>query len=379
MSFVELDIPQRLPSRNAAAALHQHIIEQISRLRPSVGDTLLPAEELAVRFGVSRSTMNRVLDGLQREGWIERRAGCGNFVGIRAGSVSSMESRPRAEGKGRQFRLAVAIFPWGDEGGWLGQGLLEGLDIAVQDENIALELIGRGEENCDRFARRLAQSHPNALIILKPTISSAPMIREAERLGIPCVLTGARLREIGHVTVQEDGAQGVSSAVQYLVERGHRQIGLILPDEPSTPFYDRRHGYLNGLTQAGLPIDQNLIFWAPDRQCTGLLAAYLERNRPTAVIMGSGSYLHAFTPLVESGRISIPRDLSVIAFDQVSQQFAPVIGGLMPTMIELPMKQMAAEVVRLVRQMLMGQETPKITSVPCRIIDGDTVLSMQNK
>lgn len=375
MTFLELDVPQRLPSRNAAAALHQHIIEQITQRRPAVGETLLPADELAERFGVSLSTMNRVLEGLQREGWIERRAGRGTFIGLRAGAVTESVSAPSTSPDHRRLRLAVTVCPWETEHrGWLEQGLLEGLDQAVQDENISIELIGRGDDNYDRFARRMAQSHPNLLIMLKPPLISAPMIREAERLGIPVIVTGTRLRDLGRVTVQEDGRQGVADAVRYLADHGHQHIGLLIPDEPAPLYYDRRNGYEQGLAEAGLPLDQNLTLWLKSYDYTAALADYLDRMRPSAVILASGAYLRSFRPLVESGRLSIPRDLSLIAFDQFMRQATDATGGPVPTTIELPMAAMTREVIRLARQMLMGQEVPKITSIACRIIEGETVL-----
>src|SRR6185436_2485518 len=79
------EITTPLPARGSATALRQQLIEHLERSRPRVGDRFLSDFELTQIARLSRPTVRRALDDLQREGWIERRPGVGTFIGPRAG------------------------------------------------------------------------------------------------------------------------------------------------------------------------------------------------------------------------------------------------------------------------------------------------------
>lgn len=383
MTTLDLEIPAAIPTRNAVAALRHHIVEQIVRHRPAVGTSLMSAEAMAEHFGVSRSTMNRVLECLQREGWIERRVGHGTFVGPRAEYAMSAPSPPASLDTARRMvRLAVTVAPEEhDVSLWHTQGLLDGIDRVVAEGGVSIELVGRGKDSPNNIGKRIAQSSPDALILMKPhVVSGSVIIFEARRLQIPVFCIGTRMREFECTTVQENGEQGVADAVEYLARHGHRRIGFAVPDEPVPLWFDRRHGYQRGMAQAKLPFDQNLIHWHPaNNRCFDLaesLFAYLKQVKPTALILATGVFTEALVPLVQSGRLKLPDDLSIVVFDQIALSLREMLGGVAPTIIELPVQEMGAQAVRLCRLSLVGQQVPKITSVPCRLVEGQSVRSL---
>src|SRR6188474_944243 len=74
-----------LPARGSASALREQLLEHLLRIRPRVGERFHSDHELARIAQLSRPTVRRALDDLEREGWIERRPGIGTFIGPRAG------------------------------------------------------------------------------------------------------------------------------------------------------------------------------------------------------------------------------------------------------------------------------------------------------
>src|SRR4051812_871357 len=78
------EITAPLPPRGSADALRQQLIEHLLRTRPNVGDRFLSDHELARIAQLSRPTVRRALNALEREGWIDRRPGIGTFIGPRA-------------------------------------------------------------------------------------------------------------------------------------------------------------------------------------------------------------------------------------------------------------------------------------------------------
>src|SRR5215212_1787355 len=94
------EITKPLPARGSATALRQQLIEHLERIRPRVGDRFLSDHELTQIARLSRPTVRRALDDLQREGWIERRPGVGTFIGPRAGMLLDHSSNGANGGNG---------------------------------------------------------------------------------------------------------------------------------------------------------------------------------------------------------------------------------------------------------------------------------------
>src|SRR4051812_1551687 len=117
MTSFEVKVP--LPARGSAIALREQLVDYLMQNRPVVGARFLSDHELARVSGLSRPTVRRALDSLQRDGWIERRPGIGTFIGPRA--REDITHRFAADGHNghstrRSVRLALMIHLLGDFG-----------------------------------------------------------------------------------------------------------------------------------------------------------------------------------------------------------------------------------------------------------------------
>src|SRR5436190_10237114 len=77
----EVKVP--LPARGSAVALREQLVDYLIQHKPAAGARFLSDHELARASGLSRPTVRRALDSLQRDGWIEQRPGIGTFIGPR--------------------------------------------------------------------------------------------------------------------------------------------------------------------------------------------------------------------------------------------------------------------------------------------------------
>src|SRR3954447_13582480 len=195
------EITTPLPARGSATALRQQLIEHLERSRPRVGDRFLSDFELTQIARLSRPTVRRALDDLERDGWIERRPGVGTFIGPRAGL--SMPLRFDGEGSIRRAtRLALMIHMIGDLGhDWYASGVIAGVDSAAEETGVSLELLGDRDCDVKTISRRLLQSRPDVLAFAAPPLRHAILMGEAHRLDIPCIGTGTLLGSIGLPTV----------------------------------------------------------------------------------------------------------------------------------------------------------------------------------
>jgi DNA-binding LacI/PurR family transcriptional regulator len=76
--------------------------------------------------------------------------------------------------------------------------------------------------------------------------------------------------------------------------------------------------------------------------------------------------------LIKNGELRIPRDLSIVSFDQAYSEHSTYL-EMEPTVVALPLKEIGQTVTRFARQLAEGQAVPARTFLPCRLIAGQSV------
>ena len=150
---------------------------------------------------------------------------------------------------------------------------------------------------------------------------------------------------------------GGLAATEHLIGLGHTRIGLLGGPPKLMCSRARLDGYRNALSNAGIPIDEELIehgqfkLEAGYRQAQRLLQLV---NPPTALFANSDQQaLGAYDAARELG-IRIPEDLSVVGFDDL-----PSSAWVQPrlTTVRQPIRQMAATAARtLLKAVLEGPQ-----------------------
>lgn len=377
----EITVP--LPARGSAAALRQQLVDHLLRTRPTVGERFFSDHELARLSQLSRPTVRRALDDLERDGWIERRPGIGTFIGPRAAVGPAAHHDGNGGGNGhshRAVRLALMIHMIGDFGhDWYAAGVMNGIDHAASETGVSLELLGDRDGDVKTTSRRLMQSRPDVLAFAAPPLRHISLIGEARRLGISCIGTGTLLEKIGVPTVCEDGTDAARRGVRYLVENGHRRIGLVLAPFALPWVFDRRQGWVDGLHESGMEADEGMVCWLSGddhEQQADALMRYLDRRQPTALLFGSWVFVQALAPLVRAGKVRVPQDLSVVTFDQHPN--LEMWLGVRPTTLALPLLDMGRELAQLARNLTHQEDVSPVTTLPCELITGDSVVTRQS-
>jgi GntR family transcriptional regulator of arabinose operon len=374
---VRFELKSPLPSRRSAEALREQLIEHFIGTRPQPGQPFMSEYELARAVGLSRPTVRRAMDELNREGWIERRNGRGTFIGPRA-AMAVPPRRHQVTPSRRVLRMALLVHGLGDfRHDWYSPAVLSGIDDVANDLAVSIEVLGDYDCDVKSVSQRLMQSHPDILACNAPAARHAMLIGEAQRIDIPCIGTGTFLTDLGVPTVCEDGVAGGAMAVRHLVERGHRRIGFIQYAFSVPWVFHRHHGYLEGLKQCGLDADDRYSLWLRPGEGLGeenrtALREYFDRYQPTAVVMGSFTPLKTLSPLVQQGKIRVPHDVSIVNFDQ-HPQCAEWLGGIAPTTVELPLRDFGRHLARMGREILDGKKLQKVTYQPCTLSAGQSV------
>ena len=369
------EITAPLPPRGSAAALRQQLVDHILRIKPVVGERFLSDHELSRIARLSRPTVRRALDDLEREGWIERRPGIGTFIGPRAGLTIPIRQHDPTGSLRQAVRVALLIHMLGDFGhDWYASGVMAGIDQAAEETGVSLELLGNRDGDVKSVSRRLLQSRPDVLAFCAPPLKHTVLMGEAHRLDIPCIGTGTLLATIGIPTVCEDGIDASRQAVRHLASQGHKRIGFVMGTFALPWVFHRRQGYMNGMKEAGLEPDEGMVCWLDrdtEANCAARFEDFLQRRQPTAVLFGSWVLVPCLAYLIQRNRLTVPKDLSVITFDQHPNVSTWL--NCQPTCLKMPLVEMGKRLARMAQEVTSGRTLEPITELPCELVIGDSV------
>lgn len=109
------------------------------------------------------------------------------------------------------------------------------------------------------YARGIFEQLFKACVVVGPLCLDDDRIRQIHQTGQPYLALGRleTLPECSSATVDYDAGAYVSA--RYLLERGHKRIAMLKAFQGCQPGIERRRGYTRALTEAGIPMDENLL------------------------------------------------------------------------------------------------------------------------
>ncbi len=165
--------------------------------------------------------------------------------------------------------------------------------------------------------------------------SNTRHLRALREEGLPVVLVA---RDVGGITIDAvlvDNLRGAYDATTHLARLGHRGIAHITGPASLRVARDRRRGYEQALSEAGLPGDETLIV-AGDFTADGGRAAMvtlLDRGRQFSAVVAANDLMAigAMEALRAVGR-RIPEDVAVVGFDDIT--FASLVSPALSTVAQ---------------------------------------------
>ena len=163
-------------------------------------------------------------------------------------------------------------------------------------------------------------------VLLAPKLDSATISALAKKYNLAMCLERLDGCEILCVTI--DNERAGYDATSYLIGKGRRRIGLITTKVRSQSSIDREKGYRKALADAGIPIDDTLIYYGDYDADTGTRGCEMLMSLadpPTAVFSISDTIsIGAMTYAIQHG-IAVGSDVLFIGFDNIaySHMFIP--------------------------------------------------------
>ncbi|CAN5519059.1 hypothetical protein BH11PSE7_BH11PSE7_32310 [soil metagenome] len=221
--------------------------------------------------------------------------------------------------------------------------------------------------------RPLIDGFLDGLVFATATLDS-PIVSELKRRGIPLVLVVRRTDEAGIDTVEIDNVHAGAEAARHLFELGHRRIALAMGPRDTSTSVDRAEGALRWLGDAGLQrSDVPLVFGEYTSESGySISMSFLGAGRPpTAIIAGNDTIALGVLEAAKRQGIIVPRQLSVIGFDDIPLAGSPLLGL---TTIKQPVETMARTAARRLIDRMNGLVIHPATHdiLPIQLVQRDT-------
>lgn len=202
--------------------------------------------------------------------------------------------------------------------------------------------------------RELCEDRTSAIILLGTEMldEDADLIR---KLPQPFIVVDYWKEDMPFDALLINNADSARFATDYLIRKGHREIGYLKGEYRIKPFRSRFAGYKIALEKAGIPLKEEYMV------CLGTTMdrAYLDMKKyleekpklPTAFFADNDLIaLGAMKAMWECG-IRIPEDVSIVGFDDLTYSS---IANPPLTTLRVPKQEMGRAAVRRLRDMQLG-------------------------
>ena len=270
-------------------------------------------KELAVRAGVSHSTVSRALNNhpaIARE-TVER-------IQQLAHELDYVPSHfARSLKTNRSHMLGVIVHRIADP---FYSEVLGGIQNIAHQFQYSV-FVSASENNMERqvmLIRDMFRRQADALIIGDSFFTSAHL----NELGIrvPTVFIHNRA-EILPYSIYHDDVNATRALTRHLLDLGHRRIAFVGNQRGGLLHQQRREGVVVELKSAGLELQQEYDLLAPNGQMSSgaLLAKQLLNlpERPSAVICFNDMQAIGVMQTLQQANVRIPEDISVAGFDDI--------------------------------------------------------------
>jgi DNA-binding LacI/PurR family transcriptional regulator len=246
--------------------------------------------------------------------------------------------------------------------------MLTGVDSEVNKHDCAL-LLSTPVSKEDRLSayRRFLRGYKVDGILVESGLGEEGIAMLADE-GYHVVVIG--YSEYGYPCIHPDDYTGALWMTRYLIEMGHRRIGVIAgPINNNRAPLARKQGYSDALREGGIQLDERLIIsgdYRPESGYTGTEYLMKQDKPPSAIFAFNDRMAFGAINWLRDNNYSIPEDISVAGFDNIpaANQFTPPL-----TTIGYSFRDIGRRGARMLFQAINGEPgIPKEIVLPVEFI-----------
>ena len=301
--------------RMASIAKYMELVnwvkEKIRRNELKVGDKLYSEHEFSRKFQMSRQTVRHGISVLERENIVERRQGSGTFI------------KNTSLNKPNKHKNVAVVTTYVDS--YIFPNIIQGIENVTSREgyNAQISFTRNSHQKEAEVLKNILEKDNIDGIIIETTKSAIPnpnlhLYNEIIRRKLPILFLNCYYPQLNIPHVSMDDTEVGRTAVNYLIESGHRHIAGIFKSDDYQG-YLRYSGYRKGLSHHGIKVKDENILWLDtedQRHMEDNTQRILRRLQGcSACVCYNDEVAFAIVDICTKHGISIPEQLSIISID----------------------------------------------------------------
>lgn len=328
------------------------------------------SKDVARRAGVSIATVSHVINGTR-------------FVSEETrqkvlAAISDLNYRPNAIARGlatnstRKIGLVIS-----DITNPFFTAVARGVEDEISSHQYNTIFCNTDEysEREENYLHLLTTQQIDGLIIAPTGVRSETLLGLAES-GLPIIQLDRKSPDLKVPLVGVNNAEGAYQAIRYLIGLGHRRIAYLMSLDTISTQLERLEGWKQALSEANLPVDDDLIIHA-DPRFYGIQSSFPGApvspaphppempsayevlqdllnlpQRPSAIFVASNQLTLGTLYAFRACGMKFPDDISLISFDD--HDWAPLFSPPL-TVVRQPTYQLGQTAAHLLMHMIKGQ------------------------
>ena len=276
------------------------------------------------RPDVNDATRQRVLEAARELGYVPNQSGRSLRRGQTGVIGFMMQTGHEITGQGDTFFMSV----------------FDGVQTVLSRHHLDLvAMLCSSEEDRDDYLRRMVSRGFADGLIISSIQRVDPRITFLAERKVPFVALGRSTTDVGQPWLDIDFETIARVAVDRLVARGHRRIGITIPHDDTNLGYVFRETADTALRAHGLSLDPSLVFSSLPNEAGGYDIAQrivAQPQRATAVILVNETITSGLYRGLSEANYFPGRDIAVIGRDSPQTRFlSPTLTGFRQSLDEL--------------------------------------------
>ncbi|RBW68464.1 LacI family DNA-binding transcriptional regulator [Bacillus taeanensis] len=219
-----------------------------------------------------------------------------------------------------------------------------------------------------KYIEMLRAKQVDGLIIF-PTGKNIALYESMIKENYPVVFMDRKIEELNVDTIAVNNKESTYHAIKHFIEAGHEQIALITPPLTISSRIERVEGYKQALSDHNLTLNPDYLKSVEIPAIQSELDKMFSLSKsPTALLAGNDLVLLEVLAFLKEKGIKVPRDLSLIVFDNLS--FAHISEPTITAIIQ-PAYEMGKKAAELLLAQIMKEN---VTTPTEHIFEGRLIV-----
>jgi LacI family transcriptional regulator len=181
------------------------------------------------------------------------------------------------------------------------------------------------KEQIDGYVDDFLSRRVEGVLCFSHELPAAPGLISKQLSVLPNVVYFGRPQKLSNANyVRIDYSNGIQQAIRHLVSKGRKNIGIALMGKLYSPMIERLKGYRKGLKDAGMSIERNKIWFAPE---TTVLTEEMESNliekliideKVDSIIAANDEWAFLLINTLQNRGIKVPDDVAIVGYENMS-------------------------------------------------------------